>query len=75
MSTHANYLRDLGYLIREQAQAASEKARENRADAFAQGEAHALYSVVSQMQQQAEAFAIPLSDLALDGLSPERDLL
>jgi hypothetical protein len=75
MTAHANYLHDLGNILREQAQAATKKAREHRDDRFAQGEAHALYSVVSLMQQQAESFQIPLSDLALDGLDAERDLI
>ena len=33
------------------------------------------YAVLSLMHQQAQAFAIPLEDLALDGLDPDRDLL
>jgi hypothetical protein len=43
--------------------------------AFAQGQAHALHSVVSLMQQQAQSFRLPLRDLALDGLDADRDLL
>ena len=34
----------------------------------------AYLEIVSLMQQQAGAFGIPLSDLALDGVDPERDL-
>jgi hypothetical protein len=30
--------------------------------------------VLSLMQQQAAVFDLPLSDLALDGFDPERDL-
>jgi hypothetical protein len=75
MSTHANYLRDLGFELRRQAAAATAEARARPDDAFAQGQAHALYSVVSLMQQQAQSFGLPLRELALDGLDPERDLL
>ena len=32
-------------------------------------------SVLSLMQQQAVAFGLPLSDLSLEDLDPERDLL
>ncbi len=35
----------------------------------------AYYEVLSLMQQQAEAFQLPLEALALEGLDPERDLI
>jgi hypothetical protein len=35
----------------------------------------AYYEVLSLMQSQAEAFQLPLNDLALSGLDPDRDLL
>jgi hypothetical protein len=75
MSAHAKFLRDLGYELRRRAEAARDAARANPNDAFAQGHAHALYAVVSLMQQQAESFALPLRDLSLGGLDPEHDLL
>ena len=75
MSAHANYLRDLGDELRRRGQAARDKARANPGDAFAQGQAHAFYTVLSQMQHQAEGYALPLRDLALDGLDADRDLL
>ena len=75
MSAHANYLRDLGDELRRQAQAARDEARANPNDAFAQGQAHAFYAVLSLMQHQAEGYALPLRDLALDGLDTDRDLL
>jgi hypothetical protein len=75
MSVHANYLRDLGDDLRRQAKAARDQARANPGDAFAQGRAHALYAVLSQMQHQADGYALPLRDLALDGLDADRDLL
>jgi hypothetical protein len=75
MSAHANYLRDLGDELRRQAQAARDEARAKPGDAFAQGKAHAFYAVLSLMQQQAEGYALPLRDLALDGFDADRDLL
>lgn len=75
MSAHANYLRDLGDELRRQAQAARDEARANPNDAFAQGQAHAFYAVLSLMQHQAEGYALPLRDLALDGFDADRDLL
>jgi hypothetical protein len=82
---HAYYLRDLGYLLRERAEEATRQARsiyEKRAvadrtveDAFAEGLAQAYYEVISLMHNQAETFGIPLKDLALEDLDPERDLI
>jgi hypothetical protein len=82
---HAYYLRDLGYLLRERAEEATRKARSIRKkravpdrtveDAFAEGLAQGYYEVISVMHHQAEAFGIPLADLALEDLDPERDLI
>ncbi len=73
-----HYLRDLGFLVREQAKAAKLRALETKDDPshdFELGQSFAWYSVVSLMQQQAVAFEIPLVELALDGVDPDRDLL
>jgi len=75
MSVHQHYLRDLGYELRRQAEAVRAEAQAKPDDGFLQGQAHAFYSVVSLMQQQATSFGIPPADLAFDGLDPERDLL
>jgi hypothetical protein len=40
-----------------------------------QGEAHAFYTVVSLVQQQADAFGLSFRHLAFDGLNAERDPL
>ena len=75
--THANYLRDLGRLVRE----SGERAKQEGASAapedkiFQQGRLMAYYEVLSLMQHQAEAFDLPLNDLALSGLDPDRDLI
>jgi hypothetical protein len=75
MSVHANLLRDLADLLRGEATAARTTAREQPEDAFAQGEAHAFYCVMSLLQQQAAAFDVPLEDIALGGFDADRDLL
>ena len=59
--THANYLRDLGYLVREAGELAkTDVARASESDRpFQQGRLMAYYEVLSLMQQQAEAFQLP----------------
>jgi hypothetical protein len=74
MSTHQHYLRDLGDLLRRAANEAHEKAKTSKTD-FDSGRGFAYYEVLSLMCEQAIAFNLPLSDLALDGLDPDRDLL
>jgi hypothetical protein len=76
--TARNYLLDLGQLVRERAEEAAEEARAgaekhgateaNRA--FADGRVMGYYEVLSLMQNQAEAFGIPLEDLKLGGFDP-----
>ena len=76
-NTHAYYLRDLGYLLRERAEDAlreARKAREAERD-FAEGNLSAYSRVLSLMQQQADTFELPYGDLMLEGLDPERDLV
>jgi hypothetical protein len=70
---HALYLRDLGQILRDHAVEAREQAGDGTE--YEKGQQFAYYSVVSLMQQQAEAFGLPLQDLSLDGLDPERDVL
>ena len=75
--THANYLRDLGQLLREAGQEAKRSARaatDGDRD-FERVKLMAYYEVLSLMQQQAVAFDLPLDDLALDELDPNRDLI
>ena len=76
--THKNYLFDLGYEIKHYAlevrreRDAAPKGSEERE--FTSGQLLAFYRVVSLMQQQAEGLGIPLSDLRLDDIEPDRDL-
>jgi hypothetical protein len=71
--THALYLKDLGQILREQALEARKHADDGTE--YDQGQRFAYYSVLSLMQQQAEAFGLPFDELSLDGLDPERDIL
>jgi hypothetical protein len=76
--SYACYLRDLGYLIREKGEQTSGEVRAARTGAekaFENGRQAAYVEVLSLMQQQADAFGIPRSELCLDGLDPEADLL
>lgn len=68
------YLRDLGYLIRELAVESKQAATEKQSD-FSIGYMAGFHRVVSLMQQQANAFEIPLADLALDGFDPDNELV
>jgi hypothetical protein len=75
---HAFYLRDLGYLLREAGEAVKHDvaaASDDDDRVFQQGRQMAYYEVLSLMQQQAYAFELPLSEIALDGLNPDHDLL
>ncbi len=75
---HKNYLFDLGYLLREQAleaKAAYEAAKGTDDEAFQSGQHIAYYAVMSLLISQAESFQLPIEDLHLEGLDPDRDLL
>lgn len=76
--TAANYLRDLGDLVKRSALNARAKRDSSSTEhdrAFESGRLTAYYEMVSLMQQQAIAFGIELGDVALDDIDPERDLL
>jgi hypothetical protein len=72
---HAKYLHDLGHLLREQATAAARDrgcAKGTDDAAFQSGRAFAFYEVISLLVQQAEAFGLPLADIACESFEPER---
>lgn len=76
--TAANYLRDLGDLVKRSALHARAQRDSSSTEvdrAFESGRLTAYYEMVSLMQQQAIAFGIELGDVALDDIDPERDLL
>ena len=75
---NANYLRDLGDLVKR----AAREARTARDDAtregdklFEGGRLIAYCEIISLMQQQAAAFGLGFDQLALDDIDPEHDLL
>lgn len=77
--TYRNYLFDLGLLIKERALAAiSERYKERKGSdgyMYESGRIMAFNEVISIMQQQAEAFGIPLRDLRLEDIDPDKDLV
>jgi hypothetical protein len=76
--TTADYLRDLGDLVKRaalDARVQRDAATGEAERAFESGRLTAYHEVVSLMQQQAVAFGMELGDLALDDIDPERDLL
>lgn len=71
------YLLDLGSLLREEALKAK-RDRDNasgESKSFEQGRLMGFYEVISLMQQQARAFNIPMGEIGLEDVEPERDLL
>jgi hypothetical protein len=75
--TYAYYLDDLGFELREEAdKAADEYASAGAKDKdFKAGWLWAYIDVLSLIQIKAVLFDIPLSELCLDDLEPEIDLL
>jgi len=73
--TYAYYLRDLGYLLREAAERTVKEVASARGDSkiFEEGRQMGYIEVLSTMQNQADSFEIPLSQLCLDGLDPDND--
>ena len=77
--SHKCYLRDLGYALKTEAIAARRErdAAPEGSDerSLQEGRLLAYYEVVSAMQNRAEVFEIPLADMCLDDIHPDRDLL
>jgi hypothetical protein len=75
---YKNYLFDLGDLLREKALEAKERRQQARGtddEGFESGRAMAYHEVMSLLVSQAESFQLPIEDLHLEGLDPDRDLL
>lgn len=72
--SHANYLSDFGTLVAEMAIEAKRNLGKS-SDQFSCGKLMAYYEVVSLMKQQADAFQLPIEDVGLAGIDPERDFL
>ena len=76
--TYKHYLLDLGLLLKEdalEAKAQLEHYRGTKDEAYFAGGLLTYYRIISLMQQQAGAFGIPLEDLHLADIRPDRDLL
>jgi hypothetical protein len=75
---HEDYLFDLGLLIKERALEARRQRDESPQGSpereFQSGRVLAFNEVISIMQQQAEGLGIPLTDLRLEDIVPDRDL-
>ncbi len=76
---YRNYLFDLGDVVKTRALEAK-KDRDRRGKGskgymYESGRVMAFNEVISIMQQQAEGFGIPLRDLQLDDVDPDRDLV
>jgi hypothetical protein len=73
-----NHLFDLGLIFKERALEARRQRDalplESSERAFQSGRVIAFNEVISIMMQQAEGFGIPLSDLQLEDIEPDRDL-
>ena len=72
------YVFDLGYDMKERAlQAKQERDSATTAEdrAFETGRVMAFNEVISMTQQNAQGLGIPLSDLRLDDIVPDRDLV
>ncbi len=73
-----NFLHDLGPVIMERALQAKAKSKEPQPEldkTFQLGRLIAFNEVISIIQQQAEGFNIPLEELRLNGIDPDRDLV
>jgi hypothetical protein len=73
-TVYQDYLKDLGFLIKEMAFEAKKKASESGTD-FSVGYMAGFHRIVSLMQQQAEAFGIPFEKIGLDGIDADEDLI
>jgi len=77
-NVYKNYIRDVGQLVAEAARVAKSERDElndsTRRD-YAIGRLMGYHEIISLMQQQAEAFGIRLSEIGLEGIDPEQDLL
>jgi len=73
-----NYLRDYCFLIIEKAFDAKKTAESLKGSEkydYHLGRKMAFYETISLLQQQAVAFGIPLNEIGLSDIDPEKDLL
>jgi len=77
LARYRAFLHVIGTFIKEDALQAKKDADENSDSnhLFHRGELHAYYAVISTLQQHATPQGIPLEELELDDIVPDRDLL
>jgi uncharacterized protein (DUF3084 family) len=73
-SVHANYLRDVGLLLKERALQA-QRDRVQAPSEFEDGRVMAYYEVISLLRNEAETFGLGPDDLQLHDIDPDRDLI
>ncbi len=76
--TYKYYLEDLGLLLKECALRAKQDWQQHQHSedqSFYDGQLSAYYRVISLMQQQAKGFGIPLEEINLHDIEPDRDLV
>jgi len=71
---YKNYLYDLGFLLKEYALEAK-RDFDQESDEFNAGYVSCFHRVISLMQQQAEAFDIPVEEIGLNGVDADEDLI
>jgi len=72
--TYWHYIKDLIQIISEKSLDAKRDAEGSKLD-FDVGGLMAYYEVLGILQQQANAFGIPLAEIGLDKIDRDRDLL
>jgi len=73
---HKQYLSDLGFLLKEYSSEAKKnyiKEKSGQNGAFHEGYLMGFHRVITLMQQQASVFSIPLSEIQLDDIDPDKD--
>ena len=75
---HKHYLGDVAFELREMALEAKRRyqaAKGTENEAYEAGRSFAFYEVMSLLVMQAQSFQMPVEDLRIQGLDPDRDLL
>jgi hypothetical protein len=73
-TVYRKYLKDLGILIKEMALEAKQQKIKKQTD-FSIGYMAGFHRIVSLMQQQAEAFNIPIYEIGLSGIDADENLV
>jgi hypothetical protein len=76
--TYKHYSRDCASILKQMARDAKHEAslaKGTAGEGYQLGSLMAFHTVISLLQQQARAFKIPLAELDLEDIDPERELL